>query len=100
MVCVNVEGADLAGFGLTDGRISKLVLFYDIAPPLKVNNIRKQIEAHNDKLVKVSIKPISGDKKQSLMVSFEVEPIEFYLVQHVTDPKIAEAMRQHRWIPK
>lgn len=96
---VNAAGADIAGLGLTDGRVTKLVLFYEVAAPMKVNNIRKQIESKNDRAVRTSLKTVGEEKKQSLIVTFDVDPIEFYLAEHSASDAVAAALRQHVWNP-
>ena len=96
---INAAGADIAGLGLTDGRVTKLVLFYEVASPMKVANIRKQIETKNERAVHAVLKTIGEDKKQSLMVTFDVDSIEFYLAYHPADDAVAAALRQHIWNP-
>jgi len=96
---INAAGADLAGLGLSDGRVTKLVLFYEVATPMKVSNIRKQIESKNDRAVHAALKTIGDDKKQSLVVTFDVDPVEFYLAYHPIADSVAAALRQHVWDP-
>ncbi|MDB5331485.1 MAG: hypothetical protein JWP03_2636 [Phycisphaerales bacterium] len=94
-----VEGADVAGLGLTDGRVTKVVLFFEVAAPLRLANLHKQIDAHSDSSVKVTFVTLpTENKKQSLRLTFEVDPLEFYLFNHPTDPKIADALRRHEWV--
>lgn len=95
---INVSGADVVGLGLTDGRVSRLVLFYAVASPTKIANLRKQIESKPDPLVKATICPIEVDKKPSLKIIFEAEPIEFYLAGHPVDAAVADALRRRTWI--
>ncbi|HET6249891.1 MAG TPA: hypothetical protein VFE47_19530 [Tepidisphaeraceae bacterium] len=96
---LNAEGADVVAFRLTDGRISKAALVFETVNATRVENMRKQLEAHADKAVKVDVKPIEGDgKKLSLVIMYEVDPLEFYLGTHTVDAKIAAALRQHTWV--
>ncbi len=97
---LKTDSADIAGLTLTDGRVSRVVLFYEVASTLKINNLRKQVEANADPAVKVTVKPIEHDRKQSLMIVFEVDPVEFYLAVHTIDPKIADALRKRTWTPE
>lgn len=89
---LNLAGSDVAGLGLMDGRVNKVVLYYEAAPPLKIARLRKQIEANADHLVKATLKQLGNDKKPSMTITFEVDAIEFYLNSHDTDPAIAQAM--------
>jgi hypothetical protein len=96
---LNADGANVVGLRLTDGQVSKAVLFYEAVTQARVENVRKQFAAHPDRAVKVDVKPIAGDgKKLSLALTFEVEPLEFYLATHSVDAKIAAALRQRTWV--
>lgn len=97
---LNIDGADIAGLTLTDGRVSKVALYYETVNQTRESHLRKQVEGAADGVIKVAIKAIKreNDKKQSLMIEFEVNPIDFYLATHTLDPKVADALRQHIWI--
>jgi hypothetical protein len=96
---LNAQDCDVVGFSLTDGRISKAVLVHEIVTAARVENMKKMLDAHKDPAVKVEVKPIQGDgKKLSLLLTFEVEPLEFYIAAHAVDAKIAAALRAHTWV--
>jgi hypothetical protein len=92
---LNSDGADVLGLGLTDGRVSKLVL---VAPAAKVAKLSKQLETYSNPLVRVTIKPIEEENKPSLIVQLEVDPVEFYLATHTIDGRVADAMRRRTWL--
>lgn len=97
---LNVDGADVMGLGLSDGRVYKVALYYDVATELKVNNLRKQVDAHSDPMVKTTFTPIAAekDKKPSLLITFEVDRIEIYIATHALATDMVEALRKREWI--
>lgn len=97
---VHGAGADVAGLGLTDGRVSKLVLYFQAASSLRLAGLHHQLDSQKDQSVKVTFQPVGDTKKPSLLLTFEVNPIEFYIISHGVDSKIADALRQHVWIPE
>jgi hypothetical protein len=96
---INHDGADVVGLSLTDGRVSKAVLYFQTITDARIAAVRKQLDAHSDNTIKVTIKPITDDtKKQSLVLVFEADPIEFYIATHAPTQKIIDGLRAHTYV--
>src|SRR5579862_7533663 len=96
---LNHDGADVVGLSLTYGRVSKAVMYLQVATNDRIAALHKQLDSHDDKTIHVTFKTIPGDgKKQSLMLTFEADPIEFYIATHVPEKKIADGLRSRTYV--
>lgn len=103
--CFGLFGTDLVGFSISDGVVSRIVLFYSQASEAKAKSIAAELgksgkpEGNNftfDGAVHVHASMVRNGG--SLNVVFEADAVDWFLSHHEVAANVAAAMRDDRFV--
>ena len=95
----NFHNADVAGFDLTEGCVTRIVLLYKSPTRTRIAGLEKQLAASGARNVEIERTQLAGSAgAPSLLINFRVDPVEWYLSRHQANAEIAAAMRGRRYV--